>query len=199
VYRRLGYSSYAPSTKKKRKPQPYNTPTELGIKWQMDVKYVPTACYSGTIPQKFYQYTVIDEASRERFIYPYMEQSSFSTVDFLKRAITYFGYQPLILQTDNGPEFTHLKKTDRTHPLDILCAELKIEHKRIRPRTPRHNGKVERSHRNDQERFYNYLLFYDYNDLQVQMKRYLNRSNNIPMQVLNWKSPLEMRLLLETH
>ena len=128
-----------------------------------------------------------------------MEQSSFSTVDFLKRAITYFGYQPLILQTDNGPEFTHLKKTDRTHPLDVLCAELKIEHKRIRPRTPRHNGKVERSHRNDQERFYNYLLFYDYNDLQVQMKRYLNRSNNIPMQVLNWKSPLEMRLLLETH
>ena len=105
----------------------------------------------------------------------------------------------MILQTDNGPEFTHLKKTDRTHPLDVLCAELKIEHKRIRPRTPRHNGKVERSHRNDQERFYNYLLFYDYNDLQVQMKRYLNRSNNIPMQVLNWKSPLEMRLLLETH
>lgn len=91
IYRKLGYSSYAPSTKKKRKPQPYDTPTELGIKWQMDVKYVPTACYSGTVPQKFYQYTVIDEASRERFIYPYMEQSSYSTVDFLKKAIAYFG------------------------------------------------------------------------------------------------------------
>ena len=62
------------------KPQPYDTPTKLGIKWQMDVKYVPAACYSGSIPQKFYQYTVIDEASRERFIYPYMEQSSYSTV-----------------------------------------------------------------------------------------------------------------------
>ena len=123
VYRRLGYSSYAPSTKKKRKPKPYDTPTELGIKWQMDVKHVPTACYSGTVPQKFYQYTIIDEASRERFIYPYMEQSSFSTVDFLKRAITYFGYQPLILQTDNGPEFTHLKKTDRTHPLDVQTVD----------------------------------------------------------------------------
>jgi transposase InsO family protein len=163
----------------------------------MDVKYVPTACDSGLVPQKFYQYTVIDEASRERFIYPYMEQSSYSTVDFLKRAIIYFGYKPQILQTDNGAEFTHLKKTDRTHPLDVVCKQLSIEHKRIRPRTPRHNGKVERSHRNDQERFYNHMSFYDYNDLLVQMKRYLNRSNNIPMQVLGWKSPLEMRLSLK--
>ena len=164
----------------------------------MDVKYVPTACYSGSVPQRFYQYTVIDEASRERFIYPYMEQSSYSTVDFLKRAILYFGYQPKILQTDNGAEFTHIQKTNCTHPLDILCDQLKINHKRIRPRTPRHNGKVERSHRNNQERFYNHMSFYDYNDLLVQMKRYLNRSNNIPMQTLGWKSPLEKRHELET-
>ena len=109
-----------------------------------------------------------------------MEQSSYSTVDFLKRAIAYFGYKPFILQTDNGAEFTHLKKSDRTHPLDLLCSKLNIVHKRIRPRTPRHNGKVERSHRNDQERFYNHMSFYDYDDLQIQMKRYLNRSNNIP-------------------
>ncbi len=153
----------------------------------------------GTIPQKFYQYTVIDEASRERFLYPYMEQSSYSTIDFLKRAMTYFRYQPDILQTDNGAEFTHLKKTDRTHPLDVLCDELGIQHKQIRPRTPRHNGKVERSHHNNQERFYNHMSFYSYNDLLIQMERYLNRSNNIPMQVLGWKSPLEKHLELETN
>lgn len=164
----------------------------------MDVKYVPAACYSGSIPQKFYQYTVIDEASRERFIYPYMEQSSYSTVDFVKRAIDYFGYQPQILQTDNGGEFTHLKKTDRIHPLDVICGKIGIKHKQIRPRTPRHNGKVERSHRNDQERFYNHMSFFSYDDLMIQMRRYLNRSNKIPMQVLGWKSPLEKRLELET-
>lgn len=197
IYRRLGYTSYAPSTKKIRKPQPYDTPTELGVKWQMDVKYVPTACYSGSVPQKFYQYTVIDEASRERFLYPYMEQSSYSTCDFLKRATLYFGYKPEILQTDNGAEFTHLKKTDRKHPLDVLCSEIEIIHKRIRPRTPRHNGKVERSHRNDQERFYNHMNFYSYQDLLIQMKRYLNRSNRIPMQILGWKSPLQKRLDLK--
>lgn len=198
VYCRLGFSSKAPSTKKVRKPQPYDTPTQLGIKWQLDVKHVPAACYSGTVPQKFYQYTVIDEASRERFIYPYMEQSSYSTIAFLKRAFTYFGYKPDILQTDNGTEFTYITKTNRTHPLDIFCNELDIQHKLIRPRTPQHNGKVERSHRNDQERFYNFLRFYSYPDLILQMKRYLNRSNRIPMQVLGWKSPLQKRLELET-
>ena len=52
----------------------------------MDVKYIPKECYYGTDGEKFYQYTIIDEASREIFIYPYKEQSSYSTVDFVKRA-----------------------------------------------------------------------------------------------------------------
>ena len=198
VFVRLGFSEKTVSNKDKYTPKPYQTPDKLGVKWQMDVKYVPTACYSGKDGQKFYQYTVIDEASRERFIYPYMEQSSYSTVDFINRAIKHFKYKPQIIQTDNGSEFTHISKTDRVHPMDILCNELEIEHKLIRPRTPRHNGKVERSHRNDQQRFYNYLSFYSYDDLISQMKRYLRRSNNIPMAVLNWMSPLDKRLELLT-
>ena len=197
VFVKLGYRKAVVSTKKAYKPKPYDTPTSIGVKWQMDVKYVPKNCYTGSLPDKFYQYTVIDEASRERFIYPYKEQSSYSTVDFLKRAIDYFGYKPLILQTDNGFEFTHGKKTKMIHPLDIACDSVGITHKLIRPRTPRHNGKVERSHRNDQERFYNHLHFYSYDDLLIQMKRYLRRSNNIPMQVLGWRTPLEKRFELE--
>lgn len=197
IYRALGFTSKAPSTKNKRKPQKYDTPKDLGVKWQMDVKYVPKACYVGEMPEKFYQYTMIDEASRERFIYPYIEQSSYSTIDFVKRAIAYFGYQPVTIQTDNGVEFTYTKEYDRTHPFDIFCKQAGIEHKLIRPRTPWHNGKVERSHRNDQERFYNFLSFYSFKDLKEQMYRYMRRSNNIPMAVLGWKSPLERRALLK--
>ena len=115
----------------------------------MDVKYVPKECYTGKDKEKFYQYTMIDEASRERFIYSYKEQSSYSTVDFVKRAIIYFNYKPQVIQTDNGSEFTHIKKTDRVHPLDVLLNELNIKHQLIRPRTPRYNGKVERSYRSD--------------------------------------------------
>lgn len=192
VFVRLGYQKNVESTKKKSKHlKHYKTPEKLGEKWQMDVKYVPAACYTGNDGNKFYQYTMIDEASRQRFIYPYLEQSSFSTVDFVKRAITYFGYTPKMIQTDNGAEFTHFKKTDRIHPLDMLCSSLGITHKLIRPRTPWHNGKVERSHRNDQNRFYNFLSFFSYDDLLLQTKRYLRRSNNIPMQVLNWSSPIQ--------
>ena len=120
----------------------------------MDVKIVTRDCYVGGTPDKFYQYTVLDEASRERFIFPYLEHSSHSSMDFLQKAIAYFGYAPAIIQTDNGGEFTHAAKTKRIHPFTLLCQQLGIEHKLIRPRTPRHNGKVERSHRNDQERFY---------------------------------------------
>lgn len=198
VYIRLGYRQKVESTKKKSKHNgKYDTPNVLGKKWQLDVKFVPDACYSGTDGEKFYQYTMIDEASRERFIYAYKEHSSYSTIDFVKRAIIYFGYAPKIIQTDNGGEFCHTQKTQRIHPFDKLCAELGIIHKTIRPRTPWHNGKVERSHRSDQERFYNFLKFYSYDDLLVQMKRYLKRSNNIPMSVLGWLSPLQKRQELE--
>lgn len=198
VCRRLGYFKKPESTKKASKHNKhYDTPKQIGIKWQMDVKYVPTVCYAGNDGEKFYQYTMIDEASRERFIYPYKEQSSYSTVDFVERAIQHFGYAPNIIQTDNGAEFTHFKRTKRVHPLDLLCEKINIQHKLIRPRTPWHNGKVERSHRNDQERFYNYLKFYSYDDLKGQMKQYLRRSNKIPMRILGWKSPVEKRKELE--
>ena len=60
VFVRLGYRKKVESSKKKSKHNGhYDTPTELGIKWQMDVKYVPSACYVGTDGEKFYQYTMI--------------------------------------------------------------------------------------------------------------------------------------------
>ena len=197
VFVRLGYRQKPESTKKKSKHlQHYDTPDRIGVKWQMDVKYVPTACYTKGAEERFYQYTMIDEASRERFIYPYKEQSGYSTTDFIRRAIVYFEYKPEMIQTDNGAEFTNFSNTNRVHAMDVLCQKLGIKHKLIRPRTPWHNGKVERSHRNDQERFYNHLSFYSYDDLKFQMKRWLYRSNRIPMAVLGWTSPYEKRRAL---
>lgn len=170
-------------------PQEYQTPDMLGVKMQMDVKYVPTKCIVGENikMEKFYQYTIIDEATRERFIHPYREHSGYSTVDFVKRAIAYFGYIPKTIQTDNGTEFTNpkgAKESKKKHTLDKLLDELGIEHKLIRPYTPRHNGKVERSHRNDQERFYNTLSFLSFSELKDKMQEYLERSNNIPSTAL---------------
>lgn len=184
------------------KPKPYDTPLRAGEKWQLDVKYVPLECYTGNgACERYYQYTVIDEATRKRFIRAYKDQGQESTIDFIVRAIKFFNYKPREIQTDNGTEFTFLKgqtKDGRIHKFDRLCLHLGIRHKLIRPRTPRHNGKVERSHRNDNERFYRYLRYYSFDDLQKQMQVYLRRSNDIPTAVLRsatdkkrWLSPNE--------
>lgn len=209
LYRFLKRRNTISSKKRKSyKPKPYITPIELGEKWQLDVKYVPRECYTGNdVYERYYQYTVIDEASRKRYIRAYKEQSQDSTVDFVLRSFKYFGYKPKTIQTDNGQEFRLLNertKDSRIHSFDRLCLFFHIEHKCIRPRTPRHNGKVERSHRNDNERFYKYLKYYSFEDLQKQMSDYLRRSNDIPTCVLRsdldskrWLSPNEKELELK--
>lgn len=191
-------------------PQAYDTPEMLGHKWQMDVKYVPAICNKTKFPgERLFQYTMIDEAIRERFLFPYKEHCGYSTVDFIKRAITYFGYMPDIIQTDNGSEFTnpHKKGKDgvmiqigKKHIVDELLDELNIHHQLIRVYTPRHNGKVERSHRSDQESFYNHLTFKSFEELKRKMRVWNNRYNNRPHSSLRnregkrvWWSPLQKR------
>ena len=200
--RRTGFYENKPR-KTPYKPKPYDTPLHIGEKWQLDVKFVPFECRTMSVrgDRHFYQYTIIDEATRERFIYPYEDLCATSTVDFVRRAIVYFGYKPKTIQTDNGSEFTYTRQTrdDKEHLLDKFCRMHHIVHKLIKPRTPRHNGKVERSHRSDNERFYRYLKFYSFDDLLKQMKAYLQRSNNIPISTLRgtngkrWLTPLEKR------
>ena len=184
-------------------PQPYETPEHIGVKWQMDVKYVPRACNHGKFAKEWiYQYTIIDEATRERFLFPYKEKSGYSTVDFVKRAIVYFGYAPQTIQTDNGTEFTNPKGTGegKKHALDILLNRLGIRHQLIRVYTPRHNGKVERSHRTDSEFFYKTLTFETYEELKEKMAAWVVRYNNRPHSSLRnkegkcvWLTPLQKR------
>jgi transposase InsO family protein len=175
-------------------PKEYEKMRFPGQRVQIDVKVVPASCIVGESKgEKFYQYTAIDEYSRFRYIAAFKEQSSHSSEQFINQLVKAFKFPIHCVQTDNGQEFTYLRETARIHPLDILLSSLGIEHKLIRPRTPRHNGKVERSHRNDSERFYRYLKFYSYEDLQNQMKKYLYRSNRIASSVLNWMTPIEKR------
>ena len=162
----------------------------------MDVKYVPNECKTEKLPKdkRYYQYTCIDEASRERFLHWYEEHTPTNTVDFINRCIKYYRYKAEEIQTDNGEEFTYNRSNiKKEHPLEKLLKELGIKHHKIRPRTPEHNGKVERSHRNDNERFYSYLRFYSFKDLLKQGKAYLKRSNSIPMAVLGYLTPKEKR------
>ena len=56
---------------------------------------------------------------------------------------------------------------------------------------PKHNGKVERSHRIDQERFYRHLSFYSLEDLRRQGASWLRRHDSRSRPVLGLMSPDE--------
>ena len=75
-----------------------------------------------------------------------------------------------------------------------------ITHKLIRPYTPRHNGKVERSHRKDNERFYATHSFYSFEDFAKQLKQYNTREyNHFPMRPLGWKTPSQVLKEFKQH
>ena len=183
-------------------PKPYEKMDYPGQRIQIDVKFVPSACIVGEAKEqgcKFYQYTAIDEYSRWRFVEAFEEHSSYSSMQFLEHLIKAFPFPIQCVQTDNGQEFTkRYGKSKRDEDLTIFQIHLKkhgIIHKQIRPFTPRHNGKVERSHRKDNERFYALRTFFSFDDFSKQLKRYNRRDyNNFPMRPLNWKSPNEMLL-----
>ncbi len=97
------------------------------------------------------------------------------------------------VQTDNGLEFTKRFNSASDNDLTLFQKRLLqhgIRHKQIRPFTPRHNGKVERSNRKDNERFYASHTFYSFDDFPKQLQVYNRRSyNHFPMRPLAWKSP----------
>ena len=66
-----------------------------------------------------------------------------------------------------------------------------IAYQKIRSYTPRHNGKVEQSHRKDNEYFYASYSFYSLDDFKKQLAVYNRRYNRFPMRLLRWKSPKE--------
>ena len=125
VLKRIGfYNQPLISGTSKYVSQKYDTPETIGKKWQIDVKYVPNECKANNLPEetRFYQYTCIDEASRERFLYWYDEHTPANTVDFIKRCIDYYKYKPEEIQTDNGTEFTYNKERIKVlHPMDEFC------------------------------------------------------------------------------
>ena len=111
-----------------------------------------------------------------------------------QRGYTRRGIRVECVQTDNGFEFTNRfsnSKRDLPALFEQTAAQLGIRHKLIRPYTPRHNGKVERSHREDQKRFYSCHSFFSLNDFAKQLAVHNRRSNNFPMRPLGWLSPSE--------
>lgn len=197
LYRFLRRNRMAPVKLQNPKyvPKPYAKALFPGEKVQVDVKHVPSACIVGDAKgKKFYQYTAIDECTRFRYIAAYGEASTYSSTDFLERLVKRFRFPIKCIQTDNGFEFTN--RFGRSEKPKQTLFEKKLEllgivHKKIRPFTPRHNGKVERSHRKDNEYFYASHCFFSFVDFKLQLAKRNREYNSFPMRPLDWRSPID--------
>ena len=121
------------------KPQP-------GHRLQVDVKFLERIPGSR---RRLYQFTAIDDCTRIRVLKVYDRCNQATAIRFIDEVRQRLPFRVQVIQTDNGAEFQsrfhwHLEGLD-------------IRHAYIRPRTPHLNGKVERSHRVDDQEFYQLL------------------------------------------
>lgn len=162
-----------------------------GDKVQIDIKYVPQRCIMfDSHGKRYYQITAIDEYSRKRILSVVDEKTVTHTSNFLKTLDDRFGFRINTVQTDNGYEFVNDKDTTKKlSAFEIQLVKLGIKYKRTAPYSPWQNGKVERSHKLDNEQFYDRVEFKSETDLKNKVKRYNSRYNNIHRKVLGFKNP----------
>lgn len=163
---------------------------------EIDVKYVPGPIQN----RQYFQYTAVDTASRWRYLDVYDEETTYHSIRFLEEVIKRFSHPIRAVKTDNHSTFTNYylgtnKRSDMTvktlHAFDIFCSSRGIVHYLIDPGKPAQNGTVERSHREDQEKFYQENTFRNFHDLQKKLKQWNIYYNDLEHCGLNGKTPNE--------
>ena len=127
---------------------------------QVDVKFLTFKGKRGEKVRRF-QYTAIDDATRVRALKIYEKHTQANAIDFIDYIIEKFPFRIREVRTDNGHEFQakfHWHVEDQG-----------IRHAYIKRGTPQLNGKVERSHRSDQQEFYQLLSYKDDVDLEAKL------------------------------
>jgi transposase InsO family protein len=127
-----------------------------GHQIQIDVKFLTLTTRDNRKIRR-YQYTAIDDATRVRALKIYRRHNQKSSINFIDYVIEKFPFRIHTIRSDRGHEWQaqfHWHVEDKG-----------IRHVYIKPRSPQLNGKVERSHRSDQEEFYQLLTYTDDVDL----------------------------------
>jgi len=154
-----------------------------GHQVQVDVKFATFHYSDGRIVRRF-QYTAIDDATRIRALKMYKRHTQVNAIDFINYVIEKFPFRIHTVRTDRGHEFQakfHWHVEDKG-----------MRHSYIKPRSPQLNGKVERSHRTDQEEFYQLLTYTGDVDLNKKLKAWENFYNfNRPHGAFDGKTPYE--------
>ncbi|MDD5627778.1 MAG: IS481 family transposase [Elusimicrobia bacterium] len=142
----------------------YNKPARIALRRyvkshpgetiQMDVKFIRNP---SSPRRKLFQFTAVDDCTRYRVIRICPRNTTRNAIDFFETVKQIFPAKIREVQTDNGPE--------STTEFGFHLTQQQVKHRLIRPRTPRLNGKVERSHRTDEQEFYSRQTFSDESDL----------------------------------
>lgn len=149
---------------------------------QMDVKFIRDPAKPRS---KLFQFTAIDDFSRYRVIRIYARNTTANAIDFFETVKQIFPATIREVQTDNGPEFTT--------EFGFHLIQQQVKHRLIRPRTPRLNGKVERSHRTDEQEFYSRQTFNDSEDLKAKLVGWEKHYNTErPHMALGGQTPAEV-------
>jgi transposase InsO family protein len=172
-------------------------PLTAGELVEIDIKYVPDLIGE----KQYYQFTAIDCATRWRYLKIYDDFSNFSSIKFLEEVIRLAPFRVRAVKTDNGSNFTnryvgYLKSADpfnpKLHEFDLMCQKYNIIHYLIDPGHPAQNGKVERSHRTDQEMFYDRHEFKTALGLRKALKQWNTYYNNLEHCSLDGLTPNEV-------
>lgn len=172
-------------------------PLARGDLVEIDIKYVPDLIRG----KRYYQFTAIDCASRWRYLKIYDNYTNSDSTSFLQTLIKVAPFRIRAIKTDNGSNFTnrytgYQKSTDplnpRLHPFDLFCMKYNIIHYLIDPGKPAQNGRVERSHRSDQESFYDQVKIKNLDELRLKIRLWNMYYNDLEHCGLNGKTPNEM-------
>ena len=164
---------------------------------EMDVKYVP-----GSIQGlKYYQYTVIDTASRWRHLEVFDEQTTHHSIRMMEIVAKRFLHKIQAIKTDNHSTFTNYyigctRRSDLTvktiRALDRWCANHNIVHYLIDPGKPAQNGTIERSHREDEQKFYQRNKFVSITNLRNKIRLWNEYYNDLEHCGLDGRTPNEV-------
>jgi transposase InsO family protein len=189
---RKHFASPAAPLVRLKKPKVYDGGKYPGERVQIDVKYVPKACRYG---EKLYQYTLVDEYSRWCYREIHDEHNDHASSMFLRNALNAAPVKIKEVQTDNGWEFTNAMLGQKVLELtrfEQILEVLRIKYRRIRVGTPKHNGRVERQHGLDMQRFYKRQTFTSLEDAQQKVAKYNAYSNTRIKTCLSFRSPVQV-------
>lgn len=166
--------------RKRLKSKLFNHASVPGELIQIDTKF---------LPNKKYQYTAIDVVSKWRFLLVYSRLNQQNTIDFINKLLVNAILKRInikLIQMDNGKEFQSLVEAH------ITSLGIKYQHTWIH--TPDQNGVVERSHRTDEEEFYQEtdINFKDLGDINKKLNIWVKYYNTERLHYsLNFDTPEE--------